>query len=590
MNKDLKIVGLTSHYTGNHDNSAALIFNGEVLFAESEERISRIKHDRHFPVKSIEDALKFTKFKLSEIDYYASGSPPTSLHQLILSYAKGFKFTGVEDLLRWVYSRILFTLRSDTATDLGNRFLDYSKMGLPREKLIFVSHHTAHAEAAYHFSGMNKCLVVVLDGYGVSDKGNPLCGSIFLGFNGQLEHLEDIPVYSSIGLYYGAVTVALGFKLNDGEGKTMGLASYGKDSDAVGKIRELFPYFNGKEWIPKKNWLEVVGVSRPDYFQKTRTYRYLRSLIDEYGIEQVAFAVQHVFEEEIKKYFDYLMKKYQVRLRMESRDVAVAGGVFLNVKMNMRLLKDKIIDRIFIYPNPADGGVAVGAALSVYKKLGGNLKVNQLESVSLGCEFSKEEVIKSIKQFGNKIKVKDLGERVYKRAAKDISKGGVIGWFQGRGEWGPRALGHRSVLADPRHISTKERINSKLKERDWFMPFAPAILEELASDFLVHNYGTPFMTLTDDIKSSQVKVIPAAIHVDKTARSQIVKKKVNPRYWSVINEFYKITGVPVLLNTSFNRHGLPIVHTPKEAIEHLIWGCIDELIIETFLIEKNDSV
>lgn len=579
----MKIIGLTAHFSGNHDNSAALLIDGKITFAESEERISRIKHDRQFPIRSIKHGLDFTKLKISDIDYFASASPPTNFLKLSLSYLQGFKYVGVVEVFNWFITRTFLFIKERLFNQEAQNKLpsDYSEAKFPPEKLIYVSHHLAHGESAYHFSGMNNCLVVVMDGYGVNDRGYPLCGSIYKGADGKLEHLEDIPVYASLGLYYGAVTIALGFKLNDGEGKTMGLAAFGKTRDCVQKMEEIFPYFNGLSWVPRKNWLEVQGVSRLEYFRLTPNYRYLRRLVEEYGAEEVALAAQEVLEEQLVTFFRYLVKKYKIKF------MAVAGGVFLNVKMNSLLLKKKIINDLFVYPNPADGGVAVGAAISTYKLKGGKMPVIKIASTNIGCQFKKTQIMQDLKLFNKKIKFIKLGKKLTKVVAKKISEGAVIGWFQGRGEWGPRALGNRSVLADPRDIKTKERINLKLKERDWFMPFAPVILEEFKNDFLTSGLGNPFMTLTDEVTPSKIKKIPAAVHIDNTARSQIISRDENQLYWDLINEFYKLTGIPVLLNTSFNKHGLPIVHSPEEAIEHLLWGCIDELVIDDFLITKK---
>lgn len=577
----MKIVGLTSHLSGNHDNSAAVFVDGRVLFAESEERVSRIKHDRNFPVKALIEGLSKSKLKLDDIDYFASGAYETTPVKLFLSYLKGYKYTGTRKFLLWFFTRIFLAVTNMDVNKTGKTINSLEEMGIPESKLILVSHYLAHAETAYQYGGMDKCLVIAWDGYGINDEGKPLSGTVYRGENGNLTRLEEVPVYTSVGLYYGAVTVALGFKLNDGEGKTMGLAAFGKKSGAYEKIKALFPYFSGTEWIARKNWLEVNGVSRTEYFKLTPTYRYLRGLIEEHGAEQVAWACQRVFEEEGKKYFKYLVKKYK------QKKFAAAGGVFLNVKFNALLLKDKIVDKFLVYPNPGDGGVAVGAAIAAYKKLGFTLGVEASPDIALGCSFSGPEIKKIANSFKNVVDIKYLKDDVSKSAAKDIASGKVIGWFQGRGEWGPRALGHRSVLADPRRIETKERINDKLKQRDWFMPFAPAILKEYSKDYLAHGYGTPYMTLTDDIKKGNLKKIPAAIHIDSTARTQIVSKDTEPLYWQLISDFHKLTGVPVLLNTSFNRHGLPIVHSPKEAIEHLIWGCIDSLYIGSYVITRK---
>lgn len=578
----MKIVGLTSSQDGNHDNSAALLINGKLKYALSEERITRVKHDKSFPINSINEALKINKTKLKEIDYFASASPPTNALKLITSYIDGFKYASSKKIIQWAFSRAFFSiLKTEIFNDNENRTKSLSELKVDISKIKYVSHYLAHAETAYRNSGMKDCLVVAWDGYGVEENGVPICGAIYRGSNGVMGKLEEIPVYTSLALYYGAVTVALGFKLNDGEGKTMGLAVYGKKSPAVKKIRELFPYFNGEKWIARENWLEVNGVSRLNYFRYTPTYRYLRYLIEEYGSEQVAFAAQWVLEEQGAKYFKYLTKRYRIK------NVALAGGIFLNVKFNMQLLKQSIIDKLFVYPNPGDGGVAVGAAYALQSSLGKPVKTEQMEDTNLGRKYTKKEIKEAFKKFKRKIVFEDHGENISKKAAEAISKGKVIGWFQGRDEWGPRALGNRSVLADPRKIETKDRINDNLKKRDWFMPFAPVIMEEFADQYLKNGYATPFMTLTDDIKKNKAKKIPAAIHIDYTARSQIIKKETNQRYWSVINEFCKMTKVPVLLNTSFNRHGLPIVHTPEEAIEHLLWNAVDELVIDTFLVKRN---
>jgi carbamoyltransferase len=430
---------------------------------------------------------------------------------------------------------------------------------------------------------MEECLVVAWDGYGPDQSGYPWCTGVYIGNKGNLQLVEQVNIWNSVGLYYGAVTLALGFKLNDGEGKTMGFASYGKNSKAVIKMREFFPSFKNEKWQTKSNWMEICGVSRLEFFKMTRSYKQLISMINEYGSEQVAYAAQEIFEEVCEGYIKYLVKKYGIS------DLAVAGGLFLNVKFNMKLLKNKTVKKLFIYPNPGDGGVAVGAAIAAYKELGYKRPVELMESASLGCEYKSADIEKSYLAFKKLLTMEKLGKNTAEVTARKISEGKVIGWFEGKSEWGPRALGNRSVLADPRHEETKERINKHLKKRDWFMPFAPAIMEEYMDEYLQNGFGTPFMTLADDVKKQKKSKIAAAIHVDGTARFQLVNKKTSLKYWSVIDEFRKITGVPVILNTSFNKHGLPIVHTPTDALEHLVWGCLDELIIGEYLFARRND-
>lgn len=577
----MKLIGLTSDTAGNHDSSAAYFSGEEVKYAISEERITRRKHDNSFPNNSIKEILDEQKLKLKDIDYFVSGTPQVKLGKFLSTYLKGFRFTSLWKIIQWIVGRAALFVNGNENPPKKDGARSFKELGLDQKKLIRVPHYLAHAETAYTYSGMENCLVVSWDGYGIDGNGAPLCGTIYMGKDGRLVRLEDVPVYTSLALYYGAVTVALGFKLNDGEGKTMGLAAYGKKSPALKLVRKVFPFFQNGEWVARSNWLEITGVSRPEYFRFTPTYRYLRYLIEEHGAEQVAFAAQTIFEHEAGKFFKYLISKYK------TKKVAVAGGIFLNVKFNMKLLKEGIVDDIFVYPNPGDGGVAVGAAIAGAKILGEKVRRYRLESVALGKEYSKREIKKAISAHSKEIAVKDWCKSLYREVALEIAKGKVIGWFVGRDEWGPRALGQRSVLADPGKVEIKDRINDRMKQRDWFMPFAPVVLEEYVDKVLSNGYGTPFMTLTDDIKKEMLDRIPAAIHVDGTARAQIIKRETNEPYWKVLNEFYKLTGVPVLLNTSFNRHGLPIVHTPEEAVQHLLWGCVDELVMDTYMVKKK---
>lgn len=577
----MKIIGITSHIGNNHDSSAALIEDGKVKFAESVERVTRKKHDKSFADPVIKDILHQESIRKSDIDYFASGAPNATSFVKIKSYIDGLRFVSTGDLFSWIILNCLYVVRS--LPSIFSKLTSYEKSGYPMKKLLFIPHHLAHAETAYSFSGMDKCLVVAWDGYGPDHSGYPWCAGIYIGEGGKLRLLEQINVWNSIGLYYGAVTIALGFKLNDGEGKTMGFASYGKASGAINSMRKFFPSFSNGNWKTRSNWMEIAGVSRLSYFKTTHSYKELNQMIEKYGREQVAFAAQVVFEEVCEDYFKYIVTKYGIR------DVAVAGGIFLNVKFNMRILKNKIVDALFIYPNPGDGGVAVGAAIAAYKKLGKRKKVELMISASLGCKYNKKEILKAYSKFKRTIDINYLGAKMAKEVAKKLTQGKVIGWFEGRGEWGPRALGNRSVLADPRDIETKERINTHLKKRDWFMPFAPAIMQEYTFEYLKHGYGTPFMTLADDVKGLNKKKISAAIHIDGTARFQVVNKETNLPYWKVISEFRKLTGVPVILNTSFNKHGLPIVHTPEDALNHLVWGCLDELVIGEYLFTRKNE-
>lgn len=258
----------------------------------------------------------------------------------------------------------------------------------------------------------------------------------------------------------------------------------------------------------------------------------------------------------------------------------------MNVKANMRLLKEGVVKDLFVYPNPTDGGTALGAAVIGLIKNGIKVKREEITHSAYGREYSSSEILKELRK-PTGIVYKKIGKELAKKTATLLVEGKVVGWFQGRGEWGPRALGQRSVIADPRHLATKDRINDILKGREWFMPFAPSILAEKSKIYLKMLTKAPFMIIADDIKRSRKKDLRATIHVDDTVRPHLVIKEANPLYYEVIKNFGKQTGVYAVLNTSFNKHGLPIVYSPKDAIEHLKWGTIDVLVIGQYLVERK---
>lgn len=573
----MKILGVSSHNSGVHDNSAAIIENGKILFAEAEERITRVKHDGRFPFLAIKEAMNFTKTKKSDIDFVASSDPGGSAIRALMVSFRFVRVIGIFRYLGYFVKRIYNPVKTWPMDKFPR---SYAKSEFQKDKLVKISHYLAHAATAYFYGPFDRCLVVNMDGFGPGEKGEPLSGEIYLGDNGKLTSLEKIPIWGSLGLYYGAVTKALGFKLNDGEGKTMGLAAYGDPKKVYRQMKLFFPNFENKKWTVRKSIMDIINIVRPGVYDSSGTAKFLKNLIERYGRENVAASSQKVFEEILIKYFKYLVRKYKIR------KVSCAGGIFLNVKANMRLLKEKIIDDLFIYPNPTDGGTALGAALAVFIEKGGKVKRRELTHPAYGRAYSNSEILAALKDEST-VSCKRLGAKLPLKVAQMLVNGKVVGWFQGRGEWGPRALGQRSVIADPRHIATKDRINDILKGREWFMPFAPSILAEKAEVYLKMLKKAPFMIIADDIKRDRKKDLAATIHVDDTVRPHLVTKEANPLYWKVIHEFGKLTGVFAVLNTSFNKHGLPIVYSPKDAIEHLKWKTIDALVIGNFLVERK---
>lgn len=588
MRTNMKIVGLTSSINKVHDNSVAFLENGKITFAEAEERVSRKKHDGRFPILALREGLKYTKNRLSDIDLFVTADPKPRIWRIFFSTFQYLPTVGFYRYLEQIFKRFSYQqavseLRSSAykrVTDDNNLPKSFADLGINENNIVTVSHYLAHAATAYYFSPFSECLVVTMDGYGLDSNSKPLSGKIFKGIDNKLIPLEDVPLHGSLGLYYGAVTMALGFKLVDGEGKTMGLAAYGDPKKCRKKMADLLPDFVNNQWIVRDSILDILNISRTEVFKESRIYKSLVSLVEKYSREDVAAALQEVFEDVLSKYFKYLVKKYNYR------KVSVAGGIFLNIKANMKLLDEKIIDELFVYPNPGDSGTALGAAVMGQIIKEDNFPQKEILHTGLGRDYSDSEILSALKKFPD-IKYRKLDKKLPREVAKRLVNKKVLGWFQGRGEWGPRALGQRSVIADPRFLATKNRINNILKGREWFMPFAPSMMMDKASDYLVNLRKAPFMIIGDNVKENKQKYLRAVMHIDGTVRPHIVNKDVLPLYYQVIAEFEKLTGVGVILNTSFNKHGLPIVYTPEDAINHLLWGAIDELAIGSYLVEKK---
>jgi len=457
------------------------------------------------------------------------------------------------------------------------------KLGVDASRVEYVSHHQAHAASAYRLSGFEDCLTVVVDTFGPDKDGTLISGGAYLCHQGAIERMEAIPAYTSVGSFYTAVTVALGFAFGDGEGKTMGLAAYGDPYTCYDEIWEIAPHFENGEWVASPHWLDLALALNRDLFLATPAGKKLVALVDRYSDQDVAAAAQRVLEEIIIAYVTHLWEKAKLP------NLAMAGGVFLNIKANGRVMRDlPFFEDVFIHPHAGDGGTAAGAALELHYEKTEAWTPFRMRSAALGREYSEEEIEQALAQFAEEVTYQRV-EDVTRATAEKVAEGRVIGWFQGRSEWGPRALGSRSVVSDARDKETKERINNQMKRRDWFMPFAPSALADKANEYFVGCDESPFMLLGFEVPEEKAARIPAVIHVDKTARPQTVSRDVHPLYYAMIHHFYQLTDVPMVLNTSFNRHGLPIVETPQDAIEHLIWGCVDELAIGPFIVQRRNG-
>lgn len=585
----MNIIGLVDIKEPTHDNSVVVLSGGKIVFAEAGERASRVKHDDSLPAKTFQKALEFSGLKSDDIDYVAAASPNAKFSSLIL--ARNF---GLDSLLY-----ILATFWNSPAKTARNIFIragriinkgyashedQIERLGIERKKIIQVCHQTSHAAAAYFASGFQgKCLAVSLDGCGPKTNGKIISGAVYICESGQMKRVEEVPPYASMGGLYGAVTEALGLKAGDGEYKTMGLASFGDPDKCYWEIKKLHPYFEKGKWHSTVYWPDFYSVMDKDVFYKTRIYNKIQKLRKICKDEDIAAALQKVFEERVLEFFHYLSEKY------ECKRFVCGGGIFLNIVMARKLLEQDFCESLYTYPNAGDNGISLGAAYYVYLKKTGKIP-EKIDTLYLGSGFSEKDYEEAIEKYKDKINFQKT-DNIAKLTAQKLVDGKVIGWFQGRAEWGPRALGDRSVLADPRMAETKDRINSKLKARDWFMPFGPSMLDSYKNDYLelIHKkeYFTDYMLFAFKVKPGMDK-FPAAIHIDGTARPQILQKNNNPLYYQLISEFNSLTGVPIILNTSFNKHGLPIVHSPEDAIDHLLWGCLDGLSMGNYYIERKN--
>lgn len=579
------ILGLTYPLSGVHDNSTAIVKDGRLIYAASEERFTRIKHDGAFPIRAIQAGLSQYNLTWNDIDAIGVGF---SNYHIFTMMAQD----------RYAFAKMAFKLSLSAPLEMLLKApLLVGQLALPRifpdkplPSLPFpvynIEHHRAHAASAYYLQSHKEALCLAFDGYGPDEQGNWLSGAVFTAKEGVLTEILRVPVEASLGLFYQKITVALGFAPNDGEGKTMGLASYGRHSGAHKELFSRAPHWDGKQFLRMSSWREMMLAGRTlsrSLFLATDIGQQLVRLIETYGREQVSWAGQNILEDEMVSFVKSMVTK--------PTHLVCAGGIFLNVKMSQQLRELPLVKSVHVHPNAGDGGTAVGAAFVVYDQLARQRKKKglalfTLRSADLGVSFTDEQIWETASSYGDRIRVTKKQD-VASSVARELTKGKVIGWFQGKAEWGPRALGFRSVLADPRDAKVKDRINSLLKQREWFMPFAPSILEEEAPKWFKGCRRSPFMTMTYDVFPKKALLIPAAIHIDNTARPNTVHKRDNPLYYQIIKEFQKLTGIPVILNTSFNKHGLPIVNSPKDAIEHLLMGCVDELVMADYVVKRK---
>ena len=557
------MISLGINYSEMHDSAACIARDGHILFAVAEERLSRLKHDARFPSLSIEACLAAAGIRADQLDFVCFGWPPAieALKHDLKCMATGALPLNYVDLVSTVRRNLNHTRKQNGKKQFLARFPT-------KAQFRFVEHHLAHAISAYSFSGFDDAAVLVLDGRGAWE-----ASSLWHGRDGRLEHVWTIPWPNSLGLFYAQFTQYLGFQPYSDEWKVMGLAPYGEPGinlrDFI--IPDDNPYKVSTRLLLDDKPAPLAGITA-----RLGPQREAESEIDPKH-KNLAFAVQDACEEAMMTLARAAVAK------TGSRNICLAGGVALNSKANGKILSSGIVDRIFVQPAAGDDGVCLGAALAPYLDNGGQLPMHKMRHAYLGAENSDEEIEKALTTY--KLRATRVADPAA-AAAEMLANGKILGWVQGRMEFGPRALGARSILADPRDPEMNAKVNNAVKFREWWRPFAPSMLAEVAGEYIESATDSPFMILTAQVKPEKRSVIPSVTHVDGSARPQTVERDVNPLYWRLIREFGNRTGVPVVMNTSFNLRGEPIVSTPTDAVRTFFSSGMDALVIGSFVVEK----
>ena len=558
------ILGVTDP-TGD-DNAAAIIVDGEIVGMVEEERLNRIKHARNMsPDRAIAWCLERAGCTLADVDVIAIGhsDPRTTLVDASKAIAR--RRVAREPVFRSLTAeqRVYRTHKSHVAR-LYRTLGVGSSPGMER-KLLWVRHHMAHAASAFFLSPFERANVISLDGSGGQDAG--LLGR---GSGNEIEVFDYVDRETSWGVFYEAFTAGLGFRQHSDEGKVMGLAAYGDPKDEIFSFIDLDGP-NGWPRYDREAMYREIAQIRP----RTRDVYPINSYH-----EHIAARLQYSLEAVLERITKVLYE------RTGLTDFCLAGGTALNCSANGKLLGLPHVARLFVQPAASDAGTALGAAVYAHTLRTGTRPTSSFDHAYWGPEYSNDEIEATLKQA--KISYRRADD-VCAEAAKLVADDKILGWFQGRLEVGPRALGARSIIANPTNPAMKDAVNNNVKFREPWRPFAPSILEEHMEEYFGTSHPSPFMILAFDAQDDVKEKIPAALHVDDTGRPQTVDKETNPRYWHLIDEFRKLTGVPVVLNTSFNVDSEPIVCTPKNALATFYMSGMDALAIGDFIVEKPAS-
>jgi carbamoyltransferase len=590
------ILGISCYY---HDAAASLIRDGQLIAASEEERFSRKKHDFDFPKNAINYCLEAGGITGKDLDYVVFFEKPFRkldriLATVLQTYPQSWKVFR-ESMITWVVDKLW------VASTLE------AELGVTRDKVLFSDHHLSHAASAFLCSPFEEAAILTVDGV-----GEWVTATYGEGKGTDIRLLKQMDFPHSVGLLYSAFTAFLGFEVNEGEYKVMGMAPYGvpRYTDKVWKVVRLnsdgsfaldmdyFSFHHSTDKTFNNRFAALFGDPRPSdlhfftagtgfpsYFgAKPGNYNDLCKVNQHYA--DIAASIQKVTEDLLVG-----MAKNLHKMTGQSK-LCIAGGVGLNSVANTRILHESGFDEVFVQPAAGDGGGSLGAALWAYNTLLGKPRVFRMDHAYWGRHYNAGEIRSFLDGSNIPYTVHDNEGKLLDRVVDYLKSGKVIGWYQGRFEWGPRALGNRSIIADPGNPDMKDIVNTKIKFREPYRPFAPSILAERAQDYFelenpMRHYPARYMLYVVPVKEDKKEKLPAITHVDGTGRLQTVFKEQSPRYYSLIERFGQATGTPVILNTSFNLRGEPIVTTPANAFNTFHKSEMDALVLDNFIVDKS---
>ena len=601
------ILGISAFY---HDAAATLLIDGEVVAAAQEERFTRVKHDPSFPVNAIRFCLEFASIAINDLDAVAFYDKPLLKFERLLETYYAYAPSGLRSFVTampvWIKEKMFLKKQIWSGLD------EIEKADRKRIKLLFPEHHLSHAASAFYPSRFEKAAILTIDGV-----GEWATASICLGEGKNIKILRQLDFPHSLGLLYSAFTYFCGFRVNSGEYKLMGLAPYGnagsrevenyidlirehlidiRDDGSIFLHQAYFSYATGLRMVKDKKWEKIFGIPRRD---------------PESRIEQchcdLALAIQTITEEVV-------IKLGREAKRLTNCDhLTMAGGVALNCVANGKLDQENIFKEIFITPAAGDAGGSLGAAYAAYhiyyekERTPNRDTMDALQGAYLGTSHEEKEILAIARRYQADFEVISSESKMVDRVAQLTSEGNIIGWHQGRMEFGPRALGARSILGDARNPEMQKKLNLKIKYRESFRPFAPVVPAEDVSEYFDHQGVSPYMLMVKKVRESRCvpypeafegkdlfdklyflrSDIPSITHIDYSARLQTVHQETNPRFWKLLMAFKKITGYSVLVNTSFNVRGEPIVNTPEDSYRCFMRTDMDYLVVENILFEKS---